>query len=59
MKIRNHDRATFALIAFIVFIDMAGMGLILPVMPSLITAIAGVTVDRAAEIGVWSGGFHD
>lgn len=53
MKIRNHDRATFALIAFIVFVDMAGMGLILPVMPSLITAIAGVTVDRAAEIGGW------
>jgi MFS transporter, DHA1 family, tetracycline resistance protein len=47
------DRATFGLIAFIVFIDMAGMGLILPVMPSLITGIAHVSIDRAAEIGGW------
>ncbi len=42
---------TLMLVAFIVFIDMAGIGLILPVMPSLIMGIADVSVDRAAEIG--------
>lgn len=40
-------------VAFIVFIDMMGIGLILPVMPSLITGLTGVTIDRAAEVGGW------
>ena len=43
--------AALTLIAFIVFIDMAGIGLIMPVMPSLITGLAAVSVGRAAEIG--------
>lgn len=40
-------------VAFIVFIDMMGIGLILPVMPSLITDLTGASIDRAAEIGGW------
>jgi DHA1 family tetracycline resistance protein-like MFS transporter len=44
-------KSTLDIIALIVFIDMAGIGLILPVMPSLIMGIAKVPVDRAAEIG--------
>ena len=40
-------------VAFIVFIDMMGIGLILPVMPSLIEGITGATIDQAAEIGGW------
>jgi MFS transporter, DHA1 family, tetracycline resistance protein len=40
-----------AIIAFIVFIDMVGIGLIIPVMPSLIVALSGKSVDQAAEIG--------
>lgn len=40
-----------AIIAFIVFIDMVGIGLIIPVMPSLIGGLSGTSVDRAAEIG--------
>ncbi len=40
-------------VAFIVFIDMMGIGLILPVMPSLITGLTGASIDRAAEIGGW------
>jgi MFS transporter, DHA1 family, tetracycline resistance protein len=39
------------LIAFIVFIDMAGIGLIVPVMPRLIMGLSGAGLDRAAEIG--------
>ena len=49
----THSASTLKLIGFIVFIDMAGMGLVMPVMPSLITGLANVTVDRAAEIGGW------
>ena len=41
------------LIAFIVFIDMAGIGLIVPVMPRLVMGLSGEGVDRAAEVGGW------
>ncbi|MEP6340011.1 MFS transporter, partial [Parasphingorhabdus sp.] len=40
-------------VAFIVFVDMMGIGLILPVMPSLIGGLSGASIDRAAEIGGW------
>jgi len=40
-------------VAFIVFIDMMGIGLIIPVMPALIQDVTGVSVDRAAELGGW------
>lgn len=39
------------IIAFIVFIDMLGIGLILPIMPRLIGEIAHTKVSQAAEIG--------
>jgi MFS transporter, DHA1 family, tetracycline resistance protein len=45
------SRGLLALVAFIVFIDMMGIGLIMPVTPSLIMGIADVGIDRAAEIG--------
>lgn len=45
------NRATLRFVAFIVFVDMASIGLITPVMPQLITEIAHVDVGRAAEIG--------
>lgn len=44
-------RSSLALVALIVFIDMMGIGLIMPVMPSLIMGLEDVGVDRAAEIG--------
>ncbi len=47
----SDNRPALGLIAFIVFIDMVGLGLILPVMPSLIMGLTGQGVDRAAEIG--------
>lgn len=37
----------------IVFIDTAGIGLIVPVMPSLIQGLTGEGIDRAAELGGW------
>jgi len=45
--------ATLGFVAFIVFIDMVGLGLIVPVMPTLLETLTGETVDRTAEIGGW------
>lgn len=53
MNIRADHRQSLLLVAFIVFIDTAGIGLIIPVMPSLITQLGNVSIDRAAEIGGW------
>ena len=47
------QRPGLGLIAFIVFIDMAGIGLIVPVMPKLVMQLSGAQIDRAAEIGGW------
>lgn len=44
---------TLLLIAMIVFIDVASIGLIIPVLPSLIGGLANVSVDSAAAIGGW------
>ena len=41
------------ILAMIVFIDMAGIGLIVPVMPSLIERLSGEGIAHAAEIGGW------
>ena len=38
-------------ISFIVFLDMLGFGIVLPVMPMLIHDISGMGIDRGAEIG--------
>jgi MFS transporter, DHA1 family, tetracycline resistance protein len=40
-------------VAFICFIDMCGIGLIIPVIPSLIKGLTGKGIDDAAEIGGW------
>lgn len=45
--------ATLGFVAFIVFIDMVGLGLIVPVMPTLLESLTGETLDRTAEIGGW------
>lgn len=47
------NRSVLLLVAMIVFVDVAGLGLILPVMPRLIMALTGVTIDRSAELGGW------
>lgn len=48
---RGEVRPILATVAFIVFIDMLGIGLILPVMPHLIGEVAHTGIDRSAEIG--------
>jgi MFS transporter, DHA1 family, tetracycline resistance protein len=45
--------ASLGLIALIVFIDTAGIGLIIPVLPTLIGKLGHANIDRAAEIGGW------
>ena len=49
----NSNYSSLLFVAFIVFIDMSGLGLIIPVLPSLIQSLDGGTVARAAEIGGW------
>jgi len=44
-------QSTLIFVAFIIFIDMAGIGLIIPVMPELLMGITGSNIARAAEIG--------
>ncbi len=46
-------RHAFGLIAFIVFVDMMGIGIAMPVMPGLIRELTGATLDHAAEIYGW------
>lgn len=53
MSTAQKPRSILLFVAFIVFVDMMGIGLILPVMPALIEEITGEGVDRAAEIGGW------
>jgi DHA1 family tetracycline resistance protein-like MFS transporter len=47
---RNRRRNLIA-VAFIVFVDMLGIGLVIPIMPRLISEIAQTSVERSAEIG--------
>ena len=51
MRLDSSTRRILGMVAFIVFVDMLGIGLIIPVMPELIEDISSVSVDRAAEIG--------
>ncbi|MEM7690669.1 MAG: TCR/Tet family MFS transporter [Pseudomonadota bacterium] len=45
--------STLVFVALIVFIDMVGIGLIVPVLPGLLEEITGEGLDRTAEIGGW------
>ena len=44
-------RRILGFVAFICFIDMCGIGLIIPVVPSLIRGLTGQGLDRAAQTG--------
>lgn len=44
---------TMRFVAFICFIDMCGIGLILPVVPSLIRGLTGQGLGAASAIGGW------
>ena len=52
----THSRASAArnpvyFVALVVFIDMMGVSIIIPVMPALIRSLSDVTLSQAAEIG--------
>ena len=53
MTVPPGAKSTLGFVAFIVFIDMVGIGLIIPVMPTLLERLTGESVDRTAEIGGW------
>ncbi|MEM1131309.1 MAG: TCR/Tet family MFS transporter [Pseudomonadota bacterium] len=44
-------QAIVTVLALIIFIDMMGIGLIIPVMPELLVSLTGLTVAQSAEIG--------
>lgn len=46
-------KGTLGFVAFIVFIDMVGIGLIIPVMPALLESMTGASEDHTATIGGW------
>jgi DHA1 family tetracycline resistance protein-like MFS transporter len=53
MTLSPSTQSTLGFVAFIVFIDMVGLGLIVPVMPTLLESLTGESIDRTAEIGGW------
>ncbi len=50
---KKATKATLGFVAFIIFIDMMGIGLIVPVMPSLLENMTGLSEDQTAGIGGW------
>lgn len=51
MRVNPNSKLTLSFILITVFLDMVGLGLILPVLPGLITDLTGSTVTNAAVIG--------
>ncbi len=49
--VKPAGQTALALIALIVFLDMTGVGIIIPVLPGLITALSGEDLQHAALIG--------
>lgn len=45
------NTSTLFFVALIVFIDMVGIGLIVPVLPGLLEELTGESLDRTAQIG--------
>lgn len=45
--------STLIFVALIVFIDMVGIGLIVPVLPGLLREVTGESLARTAEFGGW------
>ncbi len=50
---KDRSMSILLFVGFIVFIDMVGIGLIIPVMPELLEQLTGESADRTAEIGGW------
>ena len=52
-QISAQHASSLKFVAFIVFIDMSGLGLIIPVLPSLIQQLDGGSVVQASQVGGW------
>ena len=50
---KKHGRNAFMFVLVTVFIDMVAFGLIMPVMPDLVTELTGQAATEAVAIGVW------
>ena len=50
---KSAPTSTLIFVALIVFIDMMGIGLIVPVLPGLLEDLTGMTPDQTAQIGGW------
>ncbi|MBZ4022392.1 ABC transporter permease [Rhodobacter sp. TJ_12] len=53
MAERALPRRAGLFILAVVFIDMAGLGLIIPVLPRLIEEVGGIAVSDAVQVGGW------
>ena len=47
----SNSKRAILFVALVVFIDMMGVSIIIPVMPELITSLSGVSISDAAGIG--------
>jgi MFS transporter, DHA1 family, tetracycline resistance protein len=47
------SRHAITFVLFTVFLDMVGFGLIMPVLPALITEVGGMSLGDAAYVGGW------
>lgn len=52
-QVKPGAMSTLGFVAFIVFIDMVGIGLIIPVMPTLLETITGKGPEQTALVGGW------
>lgn len=50
---RTHERRALAVVLATLFIDVIGFGIVMPVMPDLITSLTGAAIGDAARIGGW------
>ncbi|GGA60892.1 TCR/Tet family MFS transporter [Pelagibacterium lentulum] len=51
MRVKPQSRLTLVFILITVFLDIVGLGIIIPVLPNLILELTGETVTNAAVIG--------
>lgn len=50
---RTHERRALAVVLATLFLDVIGFGIVMPVMPDLITSLTGAPLGEAARIGGW------
>ena len=53
MTAQPNSKYAISFVFITVFLDMVGFGLIMPVLPKLITTVGHITIAEAASIGGW------